>query len=59
MASNFSVIDYTSADTEIRKGAEKIMGVKPSKTTGRKSVEIDNINRVSPTAKKKKNKWGV
>lgn len=59
--SDFSLIDYTDADAEIRKGAEKIMGVSPSRSTGKGSEELSNgvINKSSPVAKPKKNKYGV
>lgn len=61
IGSDFSTIDYSDADAEIRKGAEKLMGVKPSRSTGKGSEELPNnvINKVSPTAKPKKNKYGV
>lgn len=59
IGSNFNMIDYSDADAEIRKGAEKVMGVKPSKSTGKGSEELGTINKVSPTAAKKKNKYGV
>lgn len=61
VGSDLSIIDYTDADAEIRKGAEKILGVKPSRGTGRGSEELDGkiINKTSPVAKPKKNKYGV
>lgn len=59
--SNFSMIDYSDGDTEIRKGAEKLLGIKPSQSTGKGSEELSDkiINKTSPVAKPKKNKYGV
>jgi len=59
IASNFTMADYTEAETEIRRGAEKIMGVKASTSTGKGSEELKTVNDVSPVAKPKKNKYGV
>ena len=59
IGSNFNTVDYTEAEEEIRKGAEKIIGVKPSRSTGKGSVEVPNINKISPVAKPKRNKYGV
>jgi len=59
IGSDFNMIDYSSADEEIRKGAEKIMGVKPSRQTGRGSEELPSTNTTSPIAQRRKNKYGV
>ena len=59
LGSSFTMADYSDADTEIRKGAEKVMGVKQSSSTGKGSEELPHTNTVSPTAKPKKNKYGV
>lgn len=61
IGSDFVMADYSDADTEIRKGAEKIMGIHSSRTTGKGSQELDDsiINKVSPTAKPKRNRYGV
>lgn len=60
IGSNFNMIDYSDGDTEIRKGAEKRMGVKSSRTTGKGSKEVDElVNKVSPVAQPKRNKYGV
>ena len=59
LGSAFVMADYTDADTEIRKGAEKVMGVKQSSSTGKGSKELPNTNTTSPTATPKKNKYGV
>lgn len=61
IGSDFNMIDYTEADKEIRKGAENIMGIKSSMDTGMGSQELSGsvINKVSPVAKPRKNKYGV
>ena len=61
IGSNFNMVDYSDGDAEIRKGAEKAMGIKPSQSTGKGSEELGDgiINKVSPVAKPKKNKYGV
>jgi len=59
VGSNFSMIDYSDADADIRKGAERAMGVKPSRTTGKGSKELNSVNAASPVAAIKKNKYGV
>lgn len=59
IGSNFHMIDYSDADEKIRKGAEKVMGIKPSRSTGAGSEELKSVNRTSPVAKPKKNKYGI
>jgi hypothetical protein len=61
MGSDFVMADYTDADTVIRKGAEQVMGVRSTKSTGKGSEELSGsiINKVSPTAKPKRNRYGV
>lgn len=61
IGSDFVMADYTDADTEIRKGAERVMGVRSTKSTGKGSLELDGsiINKVSPTAAAKRNRYGV
>jgi hypothetical protein len=59
IGSNFNMVDYTKADEEIRKGAEKVIGIKPSRSTGRGSKELPSVNSTSPVSKPKKNKYGV
>lgn len=59
IGSNFNMVDYTDADTKIRRGAEKVMGVKPSMSTGKGSEELPSVQKHSPVAKIKKNKYGV
>ena len=61
IGSDFVMADYTDADTEIRKGAERVMGVKSTKSTGKGSQELDDtiINKTSIVARPKPNKYGV
>ncbi len=59
IGSNFNMIDYSAADEEIRKGAERVMGVKASRSTGKGSKELPGTQVVSPVAKTKRNKYGV
>jgi hypothetical protein len=55
----FTTIGYSSADNEILSSAAKQMGVKSKKLSGKGSKELPFINKSSPTAKPKKNKYGV
>ena len=60
IGSDFSMIDFSEGDEEIRKAAAKKMGIKFDRGTGKGSEEMkDVINVVSPVAKTKKNKYGV
>jgi len=59
LGSSFIMTDYTDGDAEIRKGAEKLMGVSSTDMTGKGSCEMDIVNKVSPVAAPKKNKYGV
>lgn len=61
LGSYFTMVDYTDSDAEIRNAAAKKMGIKFDKGTGKGSEELgdDVINKVSPVAKPKKNKYGV
>lgn len=61
IGSDFVMADYTEADTEIRKGAERVMGVTSSRTTGKGSKELAGnvINKTSVVARPKPNKYGV
>ena len=61
IGSDFVMADYTDADTAIRLGAERVMGIRSTKSTGKGSEELDDsiINKVSPTAKPKRNRYGV
>lgn len=59
LGSTFNMVDYTEADNEIRKGAEKVMGISHRELTTGKSEELKTTNTTSPTAKPKKNRYGV
>lgn len=59
IGSNFNMIDYSQADKEIRQGAERVMGVKPSRSTGPGSEELTSTGKISPVARKRPNKYGV
>lgn len=59
IGSKFTMVDYSDADAEIRKGAEKKMGIAHSTQTGKGSAELDSINKSSPTARPVKNQYGV
>jgi hypothetical protein len=53
------MVDYTEADAKIRRGAEKTMGVKSNSSTGKGSIEANDVNKTSPVAKLKRNKYGI
>jgi hypothetical protein len=59
IGSNFNTIDYSAGDKEIRLGAERIMGIQPSRSTGEGSVELSQTNNKSPVRARTKNKFGV
>lgn len=61
LGSSFTMADYTEAEEEIRRAAAKRMGIKFDRTTGKGSEELPDsiINKVSPVAKPKRNKYGV
>jgi hypothetical protein len=61
IGSDFSMIDYSDGDREIRQAAAKKMGIKFNRGTGKGSEELSGsiINKVSPVATPKKNKYGV
>ncbi len=61
LGSDFTMIDYTDGDAEIRKAAAKKMGIKFDRGTGRGSEELPDsiINKSSVVAKPKRIKYGV
>jgi hypothetical protein len=61
VGSDFSMIDYTDGDSEIRKAAAKRMGIKFDRGTGKGSEELPDsvINKNSPVAQPKRNRYGV
>jgi len=60
---NMSIIGYTDADNETVKLALKRMGPEYAKgarsIATRKSEEATDVNKISPMATKKRNKYGV
>jgi hypothetical protein len=54
IGSDFTVIDYTKEDEKIRKAAEKMMGIKPTMSTGRGSLELNKVNSTSPVPDRNK-----
>jgi hypothetical protein len=61
MGSDLTMIDYSEGDAEIRKIASKRMGIKFDRGTGKGSKELPDsiINKQSPVATPKKNRYGV
>lgn len=61
IGSDFAMVDFSDADTKIRKAAAKKMGITFNQGTGKGSEELSGniINKVSPVAKPKTNKYGV
>ena len=61
MGSDFSMIDYTAGDAEIRKTAAKRMGIKFDRGTGNGSKELPDsiVNKTSPVSRPKRNRYGV
>lgn len=59
IGSEFTTIGYSDADQEIIDHARKEFGLPVRKHSGKGSVEMDTINKSSPVAKPKKNKYGV
>jgi hypothetical protein len=57
---DFVTMSYTDGDEKILKSAAKQLGIS-SKSMGssRKSVELDDVHKVSPVANKKRNRYGV
>ena len=61
IGSDFAMVDYTDGDREIRQAAAKRMGIKFDAGTGKGSEELPDkiINKTSPLANVKRNKYGV
>ena len=57
--SEFVTVGYSDADQEIIDHARKEFGLKTRKHSGKGSEELEKINKVSPVAKPKPNKYGV
>lgn len=58
-AENFITTAYAEEEQDTIKTAAKLMGVDVVQVTSTKSQEIDGINKNSPVAKPKPNKYGV
>lgn len=53
-------IGYSDADREIIDAAKKEFGITQTRTrTGKGSEELPTVNKTSPTAKPKRNRYGV
>lgn len=59
IGSEFTTVGYSDADQEIIDHARKEFGFVTRKHSGKGSVELDKINKTSPVATKKRNKYGV
>jgi hypothetical protein len=58
-AENLTIVGYTPEDAEVVKMADKLMGVKATRIADDSSREPVDTNNVSPTAKPKRNKYGI
>lgn len=58
-AENFAVVAYTDEEDEIITKAGKAMGVNKKTVTKKKSQEPKGANVASPTAKVKRNRYGI
>ena len=59
IGSQFTTIGYSDADQEIIDHARKEFGLPVHKHSNNGSFELDSVNKYSPTATPKKNKYGV
>ncbi len=59
IGSEFTTVGYSDADNEIINHAREEFGLKTRVHSTYGSEEINKINKVSPVAKPKKNKYGV
>jgi hypothetical protein len=59
IGSEFTTLGYSSADQEIIDHARKEFGLKARKHSSKGSEELERINKISPVAKPKRNKYGV
>lgn len=59
IGSEFTTIGYSDADAEIINHARKEFGIKGRVHSTKGSEELPSINKASPVAKPKKNKYGV
>ena len=59
IGSQFTTIGYSDADQEIIDHTRKEFGLPVHKHSTNGSFELDSVNKSSPTATPKKNKYGV
>lgn len=59
IGSEFTTIGYSDADNEIIDHARAEFGIKAKKHSSKGSAELDSVNKASPVAKPKRNKYGV
>ncbi len=59
IGSEFTTIGYSNADQEIIDHTRKEFGLPVRKLSTKGSVELDKVNKTSPVATPKKNKYGV
>jgi hypothetical protein len=59
IGTEFTTIGYSEADQAIIDHARKEFGLKTRKHSTKGSYELDKVNKISPVAKSKRNKYGV
>ena len=59
IGTEFTTIGYSDADQKIIDHARKEFGLPSRKHSTKGSVEMDKVNKISPVASSKKNKYGV
>ena len=59
IGSEFTTVGYSDADQEIIDHTRKEFGLPVRKHSSRGSVELDKVNKTSPVAIPKRNKYGV
>lgn len=59
IGTEFTTIGYSDADQEIIDHTRKEFGLPVRKHSTKGSVELDKVNKTSPVAKPKRNKYGV
>lgn len=59
IGSEFTTIGYSDEDQKIIDHARKEFGIQRRTHSTKGSAELDSINKTSPTAKPKRNKYGV
>ena len=59
VGSEFTTLGYSKEDQEIINHTRKEFGLAARQHSTEGSVEVDSVNKTSPVAKPKKNKYGV